>query len=136
MRNLEILSAILAEELMRNGTQINLDPEEIIWPDGTTAKAPDHEKGLRGGQKRKTSPSSKNGVFGKIVNEYGPKNKTGVLLQSSAVVFRPEQRNANAEEQDENVDIVDTPKKGTNEWYLILQNFTPLCNEFWRYFLS
>ena len=78
MHTLEILSAILAEELMWNGTQINLDPEEIIWPDGTISKAPDHEKGPRGGRKRKNSPSSKNGVFGKIVNEYGPKNKTGV----------------------------------------------------------
>ena len=55
MRTLEILSAILAEEVMRNGTQINLDPEEIIWPDGTTSKAPDHEKGLRGGQKENYS---------------------------------------------------------------------------------
>ena len=95
MRTLEILSAILAEELMRNGTQINLDPEEIIWPDGTTSKAPDHEKGPRGGRKRKTIPSSKNGVFGKIVNEYGPKNKTGVQPQSSTVVLRPQQINAN-----------------------------------------
>ena len=40
MRTIEILSALLAEELMRNGTQINLDPEEIIWPDGTISKAP------------------------------------------------------------------------------------------------
>ena len=45
MCTLEILSVILAEELIRNGTQINLDPEEIIWPDGTTSKAPEHERG-------------------------------------------------------------------------------------------
>ena len=37
MRTIEILSALLAEELMRNGTQINLDPEETIWPDGTVS---------------------------------------------------------------------------------------------------
>ena len=90
MRTLEILSAILAEDLMRNGTQINLDPEEIIWPDGTTSKAPDHGRGPRGGRKKKTIPSSKNGVFGKIVNEYGPKNKTRVQPQSSTLVIHPQ----------------------------------------------
>ena len=30
MRRLEILSALLADELTRNGTQFNLDPEEIF----------------------------------------------------------------------------------------------------------
>ena len=55
MRTLEILSAILAEDVMRNGTQINLDPEEIIWPDGSTTKAAEHVKGPRGGRRRKSN---------------------------------------------------------------------------------
>ena len=112
MRTLEILSAILAEELMRNGTQINLDPEEIIWPDGSTSKAPDHVKSPRGGRKRKAIPSSKNGVFGKIVTEYGPKNKTGVQPKSSTVVVPAQEQNNDAEAQD--VEEGDIPKKGTN----------------------
>ena len=112
MRTLEILSAILAEELMRNGTQINLDPEEIIWPDGSTSKAPDHVKGPTGGRKRKAIPSSKNGVFGKIVTEYGPKNKTGVQPKSSTVVVPAQEQNNDAEAQD--VEEGDIPKKGTN----------------------
>ena len=112
MRTLEILSAILAEELMRNGTQINLDPEEIIWPDGTTSKAPEHEKGPRGGRKRKAIASSKNGVFGKIITDYGPKNKTGVQPKNSTVIVPPQQGN-NEQQQELNIQEGDTPKKGT-----------------------
>ena len=117
MRTLEILSAILAEELMRNGNQINLDPEEIIWPDGTMSKAPDHGGGPRGGRKKKNIPSSKNGVFGKIVNEYGPKNKTGVKPQSSTLVVRPQYQNnqevQQQQQQQQDLNDKDAPKKGT-----------------------
>ena len=42
--HLEILSAVLAEEIVGNGTKINLDPEEIEWPDVTILKAPVNEK--------------------------------------------------------------------------------------------
>ena len=55
MHTLEILLALLAEELIRNGTQINLDPEEIIWPDGTISKLLSHEKGPRVGRKKSES---------------------------------------------------------------------------------
>ena len=53
MCTLEILSALLAEELVRNGTQINLNPEEIIWPDGTISKPPSHDRGPRVGKRKK-----------------------------------------------------------------------------------
>ena len=39
MHSIEILSAVLAEDIMANGTKINLDPEEIEWPDGMISKA-------------------------------------------------------------------------------------------------
>ena len=52
-----------------------LDPEEILWPDGTVSKAPANDKGPRGGRKKKVNPNSKHGVFGKIVNEYGLKTR-------------------------------------------------------------
>ena len=53
MRSIEILSAVLAEDTMANGTKINLDPEEIEWPDGTISKAPLNEKKGRGGGHKK-----------------------------------------------------------------------------------
>ena len=108
MRTLEILSALLAEELARNGTQFNLDPEEILWPDGTVSKAPANDKGPRGGRKKKVNPNSKHGVFGKIVNEYGPKNKTGVQPQSTVIMARNQ-----AESGEEfNAEKDDSTKKG------------------------
>ena len=69
MRTVEVLSAVLAEKLVAQGCVINLDPEEIKWPDGTLTKLPPPEKGKR--RKKKPNPTSKNGVFGVIVHEYG-----------------------------------------------------------------
>ena len=56
MRSIEILSAVLAEDIMANSTKINLDPEEIEWLDGTISKAPVHEKKGRGVDARKEIP--------------------------------------------------------------------------------
>ena len=71
MRMIEIVSAVLAEELMTQGTVINLDPEEILWTDGSVSRPQGNEK--KGKGRKKTNPTSKHGVFGKIVHEYGPK---------------------------------------------------------------
>ena len=125
MRTLEILSAILAEDVMRNGTQINLDPEEIIWPDGSTTKATENLKGPRGGRKRKAIASSKNGVFGKIVNEYGPKNKTRVQPKSTTILVPVQEKNNDAADQD--VQEGDIPKKGTKTCKLAQFMFRLFC---------
>ena len=113
MQTIEILSALLAEELMRNGTQINLDPEEIIWPDGTISKAPIHEKGPRGGRRKKINPNSKNGIFGKVVNEYRPKNRSAVKPQETLIVTPQEQQTAvNEQDAQSTVSKEDPTKKG------------------------
>ena len=111
MCTLEILSALLAEELMRNGTQINLDPEEIIWPDGTVSKAPSNETGPRGGRRKKLNPNSKNGIFGEVVHEYGPKNKSTVQPQST-IVLSPQEQEITTQDQQSNGSKDDTTKKG------------------------
>ena len=69
----EVLAAMLAERLMANGTQIYINPDEIKWPDGTISK-PCESKG-KGQKKRKKNPNSKDGVYGRIVNEYGGHKK-------------------------------------------------------------
>ena len=78
---------------------------------------------------KKYIPSSKNGVFGKIVNEYGPKNKTGVQPQSSTLVIHPQyQSNKEVQpqqQQDLNVPDKDAPKKGT--FHSDLQISTFIC---------
>ena len=54
MRTIEVLSAVIAEELMTRNTLIHLDPEEICWPDGNVTKPPSNEtKKGRGKPKRK-----------------------------------------------------------------------------------
>ena len=88
MRTVEILSAVLAEKLLAQGCVINLDPEEIKWPDGTVTKLPPPEKGKR--KKKKPNPTSKNGVFGVIVHEYrGP--GAGKILETEprAITVQP-----------------------------------------------
>ena len=73
MRFVEVLAAMLAERLMANGTQIYINPDEIKWPDGTISKLCE-SKG-KGQKKRKKNPNSKDGVYGRIVNEYGGRKK-------------------------------------------------------------
>ena len=51
MRTIEIVSAVLAEELMSQGTVINLDPEEIQWTDGSISKPPQNDKKAKGRKK-------------------------------------------------------------------------------------
>ena len=120
MRTIEILSALLAEELMRNGTQFNLDPEEIIWPDGTISKPPLNEKGPRGGRRKKNNPNSKNGIFRKVVNEYGPKNKTSVQPQDTVIVTPQQQTAATEQDAQATLSKEDPTKKGTLiVWHIV-----------------
>ena len=89
MRTVEIISAVLAEQVMANGTKINLDPEEIAWPDGTVTKPPSHDK--KGKGTRKKNLNSKHSVYGRIVHEYGPKATVSKEnLTSSTVVINKE----------------------------------------------
>ena len=88
MRILEILSAELAEKLMENGCKIFVDPEEIYWPDGAISRPVECESGGKRKRKKK-SPTARDGVFGKIITDYGPKKKSSATepnSTSSAVV--------------------------------------------------
>ena len=74
----------------------------------------------------KAIASSKNGVFGKIVNEYGPKNKTGVQPKSTTVLVPVQEKNNDTTEQD--VQEGDIPKKGTKTWKITQFMFKQFCN--------
>ena len=106
MRTIEIVSAVLAEELMSQGTVINLDPEEIQWTDGSISKPPQHDKKAKG--RKKTNPNSKHGVFGKIVHEYGPKNTSKTQSGTSTVVTKKN----TSESEDANSDSANGKKTG------------------------
>ena len=88
MRILEIIAAELADRLIQHGTKIYVDPEEIHWPDGTITKPAENESGKKT-KKKKKSPTARDGVFGKIVSDYGPKKKSGSTSTSTAVPQEP-----------------------------------------------
>ena len=44
MRIVEIVSAVIAEKLIENGTQFVMDPDKVIWPDGKVTKLPTPQK--------------------------------------------------------------------------------------------
>ena len=70
MRFLEVFASVLAEKLMSEGTQIFVNPDEIKWPNGTVSKPVDSK-----GKRKKKKPNSKDGVYGRLVNEMGGRKK-------------------------------------------------------------
>ena len=41
---IKIVSAVIAECLIENGTQFIIDPDQVIWPDGKITKIPTPQK--------------------------------------------------------------------------------------------
>ena len=82
MRVLEIVAAQIADELKKGGTKFEVDPDRVIWPDGTVTKKNQPQK--KG--KKKTPPGSKHGVFGIIVAQYGAKKKIVAPSQNSVSI--------------------------------------------------
>ena len=70
MRCLEILAAVLAEELMNQGTKILMDPDEIVWPDKTVTRAPTKAELQKMKKNGKQHEKTKHGVFGDLVSKY------------------------------------------------------------------
>ena len=86
MRIVEIVSAVIAEKLIENRTQFLKDPDKVIWPDGNITKMPTHKK--RGkGRAKKVPATSKNGVFGKIVQNYGHNGQSVAISNEVEVVI-------------------------------------------------
>ena len=109
MHFLEVLAAMLAERLMANGTQIYINPDEIKWPDGTISKP--CESKAKSQKRKKKNPSSKDGVYGKIVNEYGGRKKGQNPSTSSAGDGQQDVVVVNAQEIAEQSATEDQPKK-------------------------
>ena len=90
MRVIEIVSAQIADELTKGGTKFEMDPDKVIWPDGTiTKKSNPPKKG-----KKTPAPGSKHGVFGVIVATYGGKSNAKDVTpqpQPTAISIEPSQ---------------------------------------------
>ena len=73
MHIIEKVATELADKLVESGTQFQMEPDHVLWPDGTTTKktSPVH------GKKAKKVPLavSKHGLYGTIVAQLGNKKK-------------------------------------------------------------
>ena len=75
MHFIEVSAAMLAERLIAHCTQTYITPDEIKWPDSTICKPCDSQgKGQR--MRKKKKHNSKDGVYGRRVNEYSGRKKS------------------------------------------------------------
>ena len=70
MRCLEIISAVIAENLMENGTEFYFEPEKIVWPDKTVTSPPSKTQMRKLRESGKGSKKTKHGLWGDLVNKY------------------------------------------------------------------
>ena len=104
----EIVAAQIAEDLGKDGTRFEMDPDRVIWPDGTVTKKPTGSQAKKGS--KKVSPASKHGVYGVIVAQYGNGKKVGETSKeatATAPAVVVEQANAEPTAQ---------PKSKTVRW--------------------
>ena len=75
MHIIEIIAADLADRLTQGGTKFEMEPDRVIWPDGTITKKSTplgHSK-----RTKKVPPAvSKHGLYGVIIAQYANIKKT------------------------------------------------------------
>ena len=81
MRCLEILAAVFVKELMKQGTEILMDPDEIVWPDKTVTRPPTKAELRKMKKTGKQHEKTKHGVFGDLVNKYKNASKAVEVVQ-------------------------------------------------------
>ena len=81
MRIIETVAAELANKLVEGGTQFQMEPDHVLWPDGTTTKKPSPVRGKK--TKKVPLAVSKHGLYGTIVAQFGKKKQIvhQILLQ-------------------------------------------------------
>ena len=83
MRVVEIVATEIAENLGKDGTQFEMEPDRVIWPDGTITKKPVPSRSKRG-SKKVAPAASKHGVYGVMVAQYGGGKKSSESPSTSA----------------------------------------------------
>ena len=83
MRVVEIVAALIAHELKQGGVKFTVNPDSVIWPDGTITKKTSESKKTK---KKAPAAVSKHGLFGIIVNEFGKKSSLSEPAQTKKTV--------------------------------------------------
>ena len=106
MRFLEVFASLLAEKIMSDGAHIYVNPDEIKWPDGTISRPVDSKN-----KKKKKKPNSRDGVYGRVVHEYGGRKKSSASTEKEkensrpVVVLSEEEQAATAEQTKKKVEV-------------------------------
>ena len=74
MHIIEITAAELADRLVEGGTKFEMEPDRVIWPDGTITKKASPPRGKK--TKKMPPAVSKHGLYGTIVAQFGNKKKS------------------------------------------------------------
>ena len=83
MHIIEIIAAELADCLSPGGTKFEMEPERILWPDGTITKK--NNPTTRSRKKKAHPAASKHGLYGVIVAQYSnPKKNPTPSASTSA----------------------------------------------------
>ena len=83
MRIIEIIAAELADLLAQGGTKFEMEPDRVIWPDGTITKK--KVPSTRSRKSKKIPPAvSKHGLYGVIVAEYSNAKKNSSASASAS----------------------------------------------------
>ena len=127
---IEIVAAELADKLVEGGTQFQMEPDRVVWPDGTTTK----KSSLVCGKKAKKVPPavSKHGLYGTIVVQFGNKKKTksasNIVATSNIVTIESPQSTPSSTVQAQSTSTPEKPKQ-VRRCKFALQLFLSL-NEF------
>ena len=121
MRIVEVVATILSDELKQAGAQFLMQPDRVIWPDGTITQHPPE------GKKKKKSPgtASKHGIYGIIVNDFGSKKKQKTTSLQQSVTVEAVPAVASSSEQVENTKKA---RRGTFLFVALLACMNPNSN--------
>ena len=125
MRIIEIVAAELADKLVEGGTQFQMEPDHVLWPDGTTTKKPSP---VHGKKTKKVPPAvSKHGLYGTIVAQFGNKKKTNAVSNtvatSNVVTFESPQSTPSSTGQAKSTSTPEKPKQSEDV------SFKGFCSE-------
>ena len=113
MRIIEIVAAELADKLVEGGTQFQMEPDRVVWPDGTITKK---SSPVRGKKTKKVPPAvSKHGLFGTIVAQFGNRKKTNdatsIVVTSNAVTIESPKSTPSSTGENQSTNTPEKPKE-------------------------
>ena len=110
MHIIEIIAADLADRLTQGGTKFEMEPDRVIWPDGTITK-----KSTPSGRSKRTKkvpPAvSKHGLYGVIIAQYANIKKTTATNAGASSASKPPESSVIIERPESETPLLLQPQK-------------------------